>query len=409
MGKGRRWEPVLANVVALAVIAASACLAQENPAAGTASQDGVTGGDTVFTGKRNTDAGDQNTKPKPQPTQDANRIRVQSPIVTAPVTVIDSSGEFIYDLDEKDFRILDNGVPQRIARFEPGVEEPVAAVIVVETNDAVAPLLEHVKPLSSIFSTLLLGQKGAAAVISYDDRVRLVQDFSADGDKLSAALRGLKSQGRQARLNDALDRAITLLSKRPAAERRVVIAFADGFDHGSETQRDEVVRRATNASVAIYGLGFNPVQGLLKQKPPDEPLSPLDANVTRPLPPGVVPTPTNAAKVWNPNSVPVIPIVVATGEVIRSTLASSLLEYYAGYTGGVFRSHWSQTALQEQLSKIASEIQSQYELAYVPDHLNQPGFHRIQVEVNRPGAKVRARAGYFVGGTEKPSAAEGKH
>ena len=80
---------------------------------------------------------------------------------------------------------------------------------------------------------------------------------------------------------------------------------------------------------------------------------------------------------------------------VRSTLASSLLEFYAGYTGGVFHSHWSKTALQEQLSKIASEVHSQYELAYVPDTLSQTGFHRIEVQVKRPGVKVRTRAGYF--------------
>src|SRR5439155_12226660 len=116
-----------------------------------------------------------------------------------------------------------------------------------------------------------------------------------------------------------------------------------------------------------------------------EPMSPLYANVTRTLPPRTVPVPTNAANVWG-TRVPVVTIMTAAGEIIRSTLASSLLEYYAGYTGGVFHSHWSKNALQEQLSKIASEIQSQYELAYVRDGIAHAGFHRIQVPGNRPGA-----------------------
>jgi hypothetical protein len=61
----------------------------------------------------------------------------------------------------------------------------------------------------------------------------------------------------------------------------------------------------------------------------------------------------------------------------------------------VFYSHWSNKALQNQLNRIASEIQSQYELAYVPDTLSQAGFHHIEVHVRRTGVKVRARAGYF--------------
>jgi hypothetical protein len=147
----------------------------------------------------------------------------------------------------------------------------------------------------------------------------------------------------------------------------------------------------------IYGLGFNPAEALLLQKPQATPQSPLDTNVTRPLPPGVAPTPTNSENVYG-TPVPVVPIVIATGQIIRSALASSLLEFYAGYTGGVFQSHWSKKGLQEQLSKIASEVNSQYELAYVPDTLSRGGFHRIEVEVRRPGVKVRARAGYFVEG-----------
>jgi len=332
-------------------------------------------------------------KPKKEPPKEAPHIRVQSTLVTAPVTVIDSAGEFVYDLQEEDFQVLDNGAPQRIERFEME-PNPLAAVIVVEANETVAPLLGQVRPLAPLFSTLMLGPQGQAAVITYGDRVNLVQEFSGDSDRLESALRGLVARGDAARLNDALARGIALLEKRPKAERRVMVVFSDGFDRGSETTKEDVVQRATNAEVTIYGLGFNPAQALLAKKPQAPPPNPLDTNVTRPLPPNTVPTPTHAENVYG-TPIPIVPIIVATGEIIRSALASSLLEFYAGYTGGVFYSHWSKRAVQDQLSKIASEIHSQYELAYVPDTLSQTGFHRIEVQVRRPGVKVRTRAGYF--------------
>ena len=393
-----RFAKVILLSLAAAMFQPSRCPAQ-------GAQDSVTGGTPTFTPKK--PASGQGNSQNAATRQESPQIRVQSPIVTAPVTVIDSSGDFIYDLKEKDFSILDNGIPQHIQRFEPAIEEPVAAVIVIQTTDSVAPLLQQVKPLGSIFSTLLLGQQGEAAVVFFDDRVRVVQDFSNDSDKLSATLRSLKPQGSKARLNDALQSAIGMLTKRPSAERRVIIAFSDGFDHGSETERDEIVRRATNNGVTIYGLGFNPAEALAKQKPQAEPMSPLDANVTRPLPPGMAPTATLSSSVYS-TPVPGVPILTAAGQMIRSTVASSTLEFYAGYTGGVFRSHRSESALQEQLSKIASEIQSQYELAYAPATLKEPGFHRIQVQVNRTGVKVRARAGYFVGEKQDGAAATPK-
>lgn len=350
-------------------------------------QDGVAGAPPVF------------SSPKKEPPQDAkkieelSKIRVQSPLVTAPVTVLNSAGEFVYDLEQNEFEVLDNGVPQRLERFE--VEgRPLAVVVVVQTDDTVAPLLPHVRSLAPVFSSLVLGPQGKAAVVSYDDRVRVLQDFSDDGDRLAVTLKELVGRGGKARLNDALTRAVEMLGKRPRDERRIIVAFSDGFDSGSETVKEEVVRQATSAEVTVYGLGFNPAEELLARKPEPPPPSPLDTNVTRPLPPGTVPTPTNSQNVYG-TYVPVVPILIATGEIIRSAVASSSLEYYSGYTGGVFYSHWSKKALEDQLTRIASEIHSQYELAYVPDTLNQPGFHRIEVQVRRPGVKVRARAGYF--------------
>ena len=85
--------------------------------------------------------------------------------------------------------------------------------------------------------------------------------------------------------------------------------------------------------------------------------------------------------------------------MIRSTVAKSALEFYAGYTGGVCYAHWSKKPVQDELNRIADEIQSQYEIAYVPHAPSANGFHRIEVHVDRSGVKVRTKAGYFLGGT----------
>jgi len=350
-------------------------------------QDKATGLPPVYSPSRRPDDKAAPTAPK------RPDIKVLSNLVVTPVTVINPDGEFVYDLTEKDFEILDNGVPQRLESFE-SEARPVGLVIVVQTSRSVEALLDQVRPLGSVFSALLLGPKGQAAVLTFNDRVHVAQDFSDDGDQLATTLRRIAPEGVGSRLNDALMRGTALLERRPKGERRIIVAFSDGYDSGSETDTKEVIRRATGSEVTIYGLGFNPVQGLLSRRPELSAPGPLDTNVTRPLPPGGVPTPSASANVYD-TPVPIVDIVTATGEVIRSALASSLLEYYAGYTGGVFYKHWKKKALEDQLSRIATEIHSQYELAYVPDTLTQGGFHKIDVKVHRPGLKVRARAGYF--------------
>ena len=95
---------------------------------------------------------------------------------------------------------------------------------------------------------------------------------------------------------------------------------------------------------------------------------------------------------------PIVPLILASGEMIRSVVAKDALEFYAGYTGGLSYGAWSKKPMQDELNKIADEIQSQYEIAYVPHAPDNNGFHRIEVHVDRSGVKVRTKAGYFLGG-----------
>jgi VWFA-related protein len=352
--------------------------------AGVAAQSGVDGVPTI-----------PHTKPAVPAGQDISpQIRVQSTLVTTPVTVIDHSGEFVSDLDQKYFRVFDNGVAQRIERFEIG-SDVVALVILVQTNDSVASLLSQVRPLGPVFSDLLLGPSGQAAVMTFSDRVQLLQKFGGDREALKRALESLQSYGSKARMNDAIMQALALLESRPKDERRLIVIFSDGSDHGSENDKADVIRRATNDETTIYGLHLSRAEALLRDKPDQgQPMDPLDANVTRPVAPGTVPTSTNASNTWG-TPVPGIPILTAIGQTVSSEILKNALEVYAGYTGGVYYSHWTKTALQDQLNRVCSEVHTQYELAYIPNTLSQTGFHRIEVQVQKPGLRVRARAGYF--------------
>jgi VWFA-related protein len=359
-------------------------------------QSGTDGAQPVFQSKPAQPAQPQGAQPPASESQGnpkAPNIRVQSILVTTPVTVIDHSGEYVSDLDEKDFKVYDNGVQQPLQRFEVA-SEPVALVILVQTDNSMASLLYQLRGLGPMFSDLLVGPDGHTAVMGVSDKVTLLQGFSNDRDQLKGTLGRLEGFGMKARLNDALMQAMRLLEDRPETERRVIVAFSDGSDHGSENSKADVVHRATADEVTIYGLHLSRTEALVREPEQDHPLDPLDANVTRPLPPGVVPTPTNSANVWG-TPIQGVPILTAAGETVSSVFIKNALEYYAGFTGGVYYSHWTKNKLEDQLNQISAEIHSQYEIAYKPTTLAQNGFHRIDVEIEKPNLKVRARAGYF--------------
>lgn len=320
-------------------------------------------------------------------------IHVQSTLVQAPVTVMDSQGNYVQDLSESDFEILDNGVPQHITRFSLATQ-PVALVILVQTNQTVDPLLYQVRPLGSMFSGLFLGAKGEAAVVCFDDKVRIVQNFTSDPNTLDAALRHVDSVGTRARLNDGLARAILMLSERPSSERRVILVFSEGLNSASETSRNEIIRAATAADVAIYGVRFEPGNALLKNKQEAPPPDPIDTNMARPGPPGRPQTPDTNQSYWN-TPINGLPLITGSLNVLRSARFKDVMDAYAKYTGGQSFGNWKQSSFQNRLQKIALDVNSQYLLAYVPSTLKQTGFHRLEVRVREPGLKTRARAGYF--------------
>ncbi len=65
-------------------------------------------------------------------------IRVRVNEIIAPVTVLDRSGEMVFDLAEKDFRVFDDGVEQKIEHFDLGGES-LSVVLAVETSSRIEP------------------------------------------------------------------------------------------------------------------------------------------------------------------------------------------------------------------------------------------------------------------------------
>lgn len=342
--------------------------------------------------------------PQPEPPAPTNpasdnspaKIRVESFLVTTPVTVIDKSGEFVSDLEEKHFRLLDNGAMQHIERFEIS-SRPIALVIVVQTTDSVDSLLGQVRPLGPVFSDLLLVPDGEAAVLSFSDKIQQLLGFTGDRDRLKATLQGLKPLGSKPRLNDAMMQGLTLLETRPQSERRIMVVFSEGGNGSSESGEPDVVRRATTDSTTIFGIELSRIEAVLRDKPDqNRPPDPLDTNIARPLPPGVAPTSTNSSNTWGAGAPTVgMDVLAAVGKGMLSKVVKDPLNVYAGYTGGVYYTHLSETALQNQLNRICSEVHTQYEIAYVPSNLTDSGFHSIRVQVDQPGLRVRTRAGYF--------------
>jgi VWFA-related protein len=320
-------------------------------------------------------------------------------LITTPVTVFDSGKQFVYDIDPNEFKVYDNGQPQKI--YQVGMElYPVNLVVVVETNNLTDPFLPDVRTLGSMFSDMLMGPQGSVALVTYSDHVEVPVPFTSNGDTLDTALRKLMGRGGGMHLNDAMARAFSMLDKQPKDNRRVVLVFSDGHNIGSQTSHSELVKRAMNENISVYGLGFSPAKGLWK-RPVQDPRPDLATQAgAMPMGPGEIATPTNIQSRYEA-PVPIAPIMLDVGEELKSIIFKDSLEFFCAYSGGVYYQKWGKSDLQDALGRISTEIHGQYELAYYPDNLADTGYHKIKVEVRRPGAKVRARLGYFYQATPR--------
>jgi hypothetical protein len=164
----------------------------------------------------------------------------------------------------------------------------------------------------------------------------------------------------------------TLVKGEPIEPRRVIIIVGDGHDTASSKNLQEVLELAQRNLVTIYGVstvsfGFN-VEGEANLKRLAEstggrvvyPLEDIYKDVS-----GYLSTPSDEGN---------YALKVGTG----------------GYASAIMR------GIVNAIAATAGEIQLQYILRYVPVETDvAKTFRRIQVRVNVPNVKVRAREGYF--------------
>jgi VWFA-related protein len=329
--------------------------------------------------------------------------------VTVPITVTDSSGEFVTDLNLSDFRVFDNNREQRISEFELSWE-PISMVVVVETSSRVASMLPEIGRSGILFTQLILGESGEAAVIAFDSDVQVVQEFTDNPDLVENALKNLKPGAEDVRLSDALSRALFLLQRRPSDRRKVIVAISEARDNGSSNTPGFVLRGAQQLGISVYALGLSTVKGMFSRAETQAPSSPFPPGVmARPMPANQAPTPDAQARLGSAN-LDMLPIIEELVSYTKNLLGGNPLAFFAQGTGAEEYSSGGGEAMEQALSRIGRELRNQYLLTYRPNNLDKPGFHHIQVRVSQPDLQVRTRPGYLFtrpagGGASSPPGA----
>ncbi|HNY41460.1 MAG TPA: VWA domain-containing protein [Bryobacteraceae bacterium] len=317
-------------------------------------------------------------------------------VVLVPTTVVDKHGETVNGLQPQDFVLYDNNKAQQIDRDVTIL--PLSFVIAIQRSSNVEKILPMIKKTGSVISDLLVGQDGEAAVVSFDHRVEVLQDFTRDLNKIDAALDKLKPGGMNNRVVDAVNQA-TFMLRHKKDRRKVILLISETLDRSSESRPREVATNLQMYNIEVYTLNISRIVTRLterKEVPRPDPLPPGARPRVGVAPPD--PTSQNQISGTQGYGGDAIPAFVEMFRGVKGLFVRNPAELFTDFTGGREYSFMTQGDLERAISRMGTEIRSQYVLSYVPNNKLEGGFHRIRVEVKRQGLKVATRPGYWMAG-----------
>ena len=315
--------------------------------------------------------GDGSTKPvltSAHPTEESTKndgetLRIETNLITIPVSVFDRNGLYIPGLRKSDFRIFEDGTEQEIAYFGTS-DKPFTVALLIDTSPSTAYKIEEIRRTASAFVNQL-EPRDSVIVIEFNHSVNVLTEATSDREKIFKAI-NKANFGDGTSLYNAVDEALRKQLGRISG-RKAVVLFTDGVDTTSrKNSYDGTVNYAEESDSLVFPIYFNTF---------------FDNNrrINSPFPD------------------------IFGGQRGTSSeeyaLGRRYLQDLADVTGGrVFRPEATPGGLSAAFEGIAEELRRQYNIGYVPSSEGKVGQRKqIKVRVDRSNLIVRARDSYIVG------------
>jgi Ca-activated chloride channel homolog len=324
----------------------------------------------------------------PVTVDETGTIKMDTSLVTIPVSVIDRDGKFVPFLKKRDFRIYEDGVEQDIESLT-SIETPFHVVLVLDTSNSTLFKFDDIQDAAFAF-VQQLRQDDKVMVVSFDSKVRFHCDFTSDYDELRRAIDETRTGG-STKLYEAVDKVVDRLGQIEG--RKAVVLFTDGVDTASRRANfQNTIDKVEESGALVYPIKYDTEDDQQSVSNP--------SNSPWPWP---TPHPPNRRK-WPfsqfvspmfpqwPGRAPSGGAGTSSGEYRR---AARYLQELATRSGGRLYEADTLYNLSQAFSNIAEELRHQYSLSYYPTNAKKDGTHRrIKVRIEKPEMIVRAREGY---------------
>ncbi len=336
------------------------------------------------------------TKSGPEEVDQNDIIRVNTTLVTIPVSVMDREGRYAPNLRKEDFRLWEDGVEQQIAFFA-AVDKPFSVVLTIDTSSSTRFQLNEIQDAAITFVNQLQ-PADRVMVITFDDRIRVLTDFTNDRYRLREAIMQTRP-GNGTKLYEAVDMIINQKLANVEGKKAIVL-FTDGVDTTSKhASYESTIRDAEELDALIYPVQYDTY----------DPSS--DRGSSWPGPSG------RSGNI-------LIDILGSIGRGRRGGIGggggggvgSSRAEYERGNrylheladrTGARLYQADTTQNLAAAFANVAEELRRQYSLGYYPKSQAQAGQRKsIRVRTTQPNLAVRARESYIVNAQSGATAAQ---
>ena len=281
------------------------------------------------------------------PPQAQQKLKSVTRTVPLFVTVTDSTGRLVPDLEMEDFEVFDNGKRQSLSVFE-NKSMPIGVIVMLDTSGSMTLILDRVRAAAEQFLIRMLPED-VGRVGAFNDKIEFLpeDEFTGDRDRLIKLLNDLDF-GYPTRLWDAVDESLRRLEGLP--QRKVVLVFTDGEDTASRRDLDDVMQQSQKKEVMVYSIGL-------------------------------------ATEIFN-------------GQRRVRSSPDKGLKKLSEETGGGFFLLKNSDELGPTFTRVAQELHSQYVLGFSPSVLDGK-LHKLEVKLRKPGLTARARKSYLASLTDE--------
>ena len=274
-------------------------------------------------------------------------VRKDVSLVSLDVQVKTKDGNFVPNLKPENFRVVEDGVPQKVKDFKVQDDVPITAVLLVEFGSTNYYFMVDALRASYTFANTLK-KDDWIAVTAYDMRPHILVDFTQNKEEIYDALGTLRVPGfHEFNLFDSLYDTIDRLER--VEGHKYIILVSSGLDSFSRLRLDQIYDKVkTTRDITIYAVGT----GQFARNMSDQYI----------------------------------------GSIARMSLlqGDNQLRTFAKWTGGHAYFPIFAANFKEVFADIAADIRNEYVLTYSPTNAKQDGtFRKVKIELQAPdGGKL---------------------